>query len=379
MATHTSSDAERPVSVLIISPNPKVHGGVSTLIETMKPLLTNCRVTSFWIGSISGEKESAAETIARFFISPFRVAWIVARGKFDVVHINPTFNAKSLPRDGFILLMLRLIRYRKVLVYFHGWQRSVEDDVKRMPPLRFLTAWLLNGAARVTVLGPDFKQGLEEMGVDRHRIICTRTMFDGAMLKKADSAPAASSSRRTILFMSRFDREKGVYELLDAFARLAPEFPDMDLIMAGDGEEIAGMKARAAQHGLSGRVAFPGYVVGDEKWRMLKACAIYALPTYWRTEAMPVALLEAMGAGKPVLAGSAGGIGTIISDPENGVYLPAVSTDTVEAGLRRLLSNPQLCEDIGGHNIAYAWGNFEAAAVTAGIEALYREIAQGKI
>jgi hypothetical protein len=153
MATHTSSDAERSVSVLIISPNPKVHGGVSTLIETMKPLLTNCRVTSFWIGSISGEKESAAETIARFFISPFRVAWIVARGKFDVVHINPTFNAKSLPRDGFILLMLRLIRYRKVLVYFHGWQRSVEDDVKRMPPLRFLTAWLLNGAARVTVPG----------------------------------------------------------------------------------------------------------------------------------------------------------------------------------------------------------------------------------
>jgi glycosyltransferase involved in cell wall biosynthesis len=371
------SEAERPVCVLVISPNPKVHGGVSTFVELMKEHLKNCRVTSFWVGSISGEKESASEVILRFFTSPFRVACIVARGKFDVVHINPTFNAKSLPRDGFILLLLRLMNYRNVLVYFHGWQRSVENRVKRAPPLRMLTAWLLNGAARVTVLGPHFKKGLEEMGVDSHRIICTRTMFDGAMLKKADSV--ASADRRTILFMSRFDREKGVYELLDAFARLAAEFPDMDLIIAGDGEEMAGMKARAAQHGLSGRVSFPGYVTGDEKWRMLKACAIYALPTYMRTEAMPVALLEAMGAGKPVLAGPAGSIGTIISDPENGVYLPVVSTDTVEAGLRRLLSNPQLCQDIHRHNISYAWKNFEAAAVTAGIEAMYREIARRKI
>jgi glycosyltransferase involved in cell wall biosynthesis len=367
------SNAERPVSVLVISPNPKVHGGVSTFVEVMKAHLKNCRVTSFWVGSISGEKESASEVVLRFFTSPFRVAWIVARGKFDAVHINPSFNAKSLPRDGFILLLLRLTNYRNVLVYFHGWQRSIENRVKGTPPLRFLTAWLLNGAGRVTVLGPDFKKGLEEMGVDSRKIICTRTMFDGTMLKKADNVPA--SRRRTILFISRFDRQKGVYELIDAFARLAAEFPDMDLIMAGDGEEMAGVKARAAQHGLSGRSSFPGYVTGDEKWRMLKACAVYALPTYMRSEAMPVALLEAMGAGKPVLAGSAGSISTIISDPENGVYLPAVSTDTVEAGLRRLLSNPQLCEDIGRHNISYAWENFEAAAVTAGIEAMYREIA----
>jgi hypothetical protein len=91
------SEAERPVCVLVISPNPKVHGGVSTFVELMKEHLKNCWVTSFWVGSISGEKESASEVILRFFTSPFRVACIVARGKFDVVHINPTFNAKSLP------------------------------------------------------------------------------------------------------------------------------------------------------------------------------------------------------------------------------------------------------------------------------------------
>jgi hypothetical protein len=52
------AEAERPVCVLVISPNPKVHGGVSTFVELMKEHLKNCRVTSFWVGSISGEKES---------------------------------------------------------------------------------------------------------------------------------------------------------------------------------------------------------------------------------------------------------------------------------------------------------------------------------
>jgi len=159
------------------------------------------------------------------------VAWIVARGKFDIVHINPSFNAKSLQRDGFILLLLRLTNYRKVLVYFTAGSAASRTAVKRTPPLRVLTAWLLNGAGRVTVLGPDFKKSLEEMGVDSRKIICTRTMFDGAMLKKADTT-APPSGRRPILFMSRFDRQKGVYELIDAFARLATEFPDMNLIMA---------------------------------------------------------------------------------------------------------------------------------------------------
>jgi len=121
---------------------------------------------------------------------------------------------------------------------------------------------------------------------------------------------------------------------------------------------MAGMKARAARHGLSGRISFPGYVTGDEKWRMLKACAVYALPTYMRSEAMPVALLEAMGAGKPVLAGPAGSISTIISRPGK----RRVSARRFD-GHRRGRSPPPAVQPAALRRYrppqhSYAWGNF---------------------
>ena len=158
-------------------------------------------------------------------------------------------------------------------------------------------------------------------------------------------------------------------------ARIAGEFPDVDLVMAGDGPENEGLKSRVAALGLQGRVAFPGYAQGAEKARLLHACTIFALPT-WEGEGMPIALLEAMGAGKPLLTAKAGAIQYIVSDPENGVILDEVSEGSVEAGLRRLLSDHNYCNETGCRNKTYAWERFEAEKVTADIEALYHEIAQ---
>ena len=85
---------------------------------------------------------------------------------------------------------------------------------------------------------------------------------------------------------------------------------------------------------------FPGYVGGMEKAKLLHGSTVFALPTYSADEGMPIALLEAMGAGKPLLTAKAGAIQHIVSDPENGVILEEVSADTIEKGLRRLLSDP---------------------------------------
>ena len=62
---------------------------------------------------------------------------------------------------------------------------------------------------------------------------------------------------------------------------------------------------------------------------------------------MPIALLEAMAAGKPLLTAKAGAIPHIVSDPENGVVLDAVSTDAIEAGLRRLLNDQPIARRPG--------------------------------
>ena len=98
-------------------------------------------------------------------------------------------------------------------------------------------------------------------------------------------------------------------------------------------------------------------------------------PHYLPGEGMPIARLEAMAMGKPLLTAKAGAIPHIVFDSENGVLLDAVIVDAVEEALRRLLSDAEYCADVGRRNAAYAWERFEASQVTAEIEALYREIA----
>ena len=363
------------LSVLVVSPDPSVPGGVSVFIECMKRHLTASHVESFYIGSKGVGKESALSVMQRLFKAPRELTALVKDKKFDVVHINPSFDAKSLIRDSMLLLALRLAGYRRVLFYFHGWDFAVQGRIQRSFVKRALTRWVLNRAALITVLGDSFRDGLVAMGVSPQRLVVTQTMFEGEGLKAVQGEPP-SYERPFILFMSRFDREKGGRELVRAFASLARDYPDIDLVMAGKGAEDASLRVQAQTLGMQFRIRFPGYVEDAAKWKLLRDCAIFALPTYYRSEGMPVAVLEAMGAGKPLLVGSAGALRSIVADSENGVVVEKVTPQTVEAGLRRLLSDANFAAAAGKRNAEQAWKKFEAHAVTAEIEKLYARVAR---
>lgn len=115
------------LSVLMLSPDPRVTGGVTVFIEAMKARLDGCKVTSFWVGSLEDGREGRLAMLGRVLVTPFRLACLVHRNGFDVVHINPSLTYKSALRDGLLLLSLRLIGYRRVLVYIHGWQDRVAE------------------------------------------------------------------------------------------------------------------------------------------------------------------------------------------------------------------------------------------------------------
>jgi glycosyltransferase involved in cell wall biosynthesis len=372
-AVPPADDSHSAGVVLIVSPHPTVYGGVSTFAELLKERLSRYKAASFWVGGVQGRDESGIAVAARVLGAPFRLYRMVRRDRFAVVHLNPSLNFKSAVRDGLLLLALRAARYRHVLVYFHGWEPLVADRIGRDPILRRVCVGLLNGTGRIMVLAPAFKESLVRMGVRSELITSTRTMFDGRLLAAADAGDAPAE-RRNVLFLSRFIRKKGVFELVEAFARVAGEFADVDLIMAGDGPEKARLEQRVLSFGLGDRISFPGYVGGRDKAKLLRDCTIFALPTYLGGEGMPIALLEAMAAGKPLLTAKDGGIPQIVSDA-NGVLLDVVTGDTVVAALRRLLGDRDFCERVGRANRTYAWERFEASKVTAEIEAIYQAVA----
>lgn len=104
--------------------------------------------------------------------------------------------------------------------------------------------------------------------------------------------------RRLIVSVGRLHYSKGFDTLLDAFLRLAPRHPDLDLVLVGpDGGARADLEARAAAAGLGARLHLPGAIYGREKFAALVDAEVFCLPSHH--EAFSNAIIEAMACGLP--------------------------------------------------------------------------------
>jgi glycosyltransferase involved in cell wall biosynthesis len=228
-------------------------------------------------------------------------------------------------------------------------------------------------APLILVLASRFRDTLIDMGFKPDQIRVITTMFDGSMFTGINRQDNDSPS---LLFLSRFIPEKGIYELFEAFAGLTRRFPDLSLVMAGDGPERKRMVQWVQAHGLTDRVRFPGYLRGPAKAHALLNAEMFVFPTY-HCEGCPVSLLEAMAAGLPVVTTRAGGIPDIFRDGENGILLKEVSPASIEHAIEKLLNNRQLSMDIRSNNLNRSWRTFEARVVTKKFENIYRFVADG--
>lgn len=107
--------------------------------------------------------------------------------------------------------------------------------------------------------------------------------------------------RRYLLFLARIHEKKGCDLLIEAFARLASGFPDLDLVIAGPDQ--TGLQSRliaqAAERGIADRVHWPGLLAGDRKWGALRSCDALVLPSH--QENFGISVVEALAVGRPVL------------------------------------------------------------------------------
>ncbi|MGA7522478.1 MAG: glycosyltransferase [Acidobacteriaceae bacterium] len=147
--------------------------------------------------------------------------------------------------------------------------------------------------------------------------------------------------RPFLLFLSRLVPVKGCDLLIDAFARIAREFPDVDLVMAGPDRVgwQAALQRQCAEAGIADRVHWPGMLSGDVKWGALRAADALVLPSH--TENFGVAIVESLAAGRPVLISNKVNISPDILADGAGL----IDDDTLEGTervLRRWLAMPAI-------------------------------------
>lgn len=163
---------------------------------------------------------------------------------------------------------------------------------------------------------------------------------------KADSSPRDGAIReRTILTLARLSYEKGIDTLIDAAAVLHRTHPAARFIVVGDGPDRAELEGRIRARGLDGIVRLAGFT--DDVWPNLNACDVVVIPS--KSEGMPNALLEAMAAGKPIVATTVGGIPEAITHRENGLLVKPELPSELAAAIGDVLDDDAFAERLGSN------------------------------
>jgi glycosyltransferase involved in cell wall biosynthesis len=185
-------------------------------------------------------------------------------------------------------------------------------------------------------------------GVPERRISLIRNCVDVHRFQRGDASRARAAlglgaDVPLIVFSSRMDPQKRPLEALEAFSRIASEFPLAHLVYVGRGplEEQAKEAARACH--ARGRVHFVGHRSDVPDW--LAAATVWTLPT--ESENFSVALIEALAAGCPVVSPPCSGNDEVLRDGQNSLT-PAVGDVRGQAdAFRRLLGDAQLRARLG--------------------------------
>jgi glycosyltransferase involved in cell wall biosynthesis len=179
-----------------------------------------------------------------------------------------------------------------------------------------------------------------------------------------------------VLALGRLVPAKGFDTLIAALERLAHQGQRLDLVIAGEGDclEPLQQQARAASlqvctrlDELSGspgnRVCFPGAIAGEAKRSLFAGARLVAFPSHPASETFGLVVLEAMAAGKVVLASDIPSVREILAEPMGQRIAPR-NSEAWAAGLHRFLSDPALCAQIGQHNRhrseAFSWDTIAA-------------------
>lgn len=199
---------------------------------------------------------------------------------------------------------------------------------------------------------------------------------DVAFYSSARPFPEYRDGKANILFVGRAERRKGAMYLLRAYAELKRSHPDVRLILACAGPRLGEMRRFVREERL-GDVLFAGRVSDHDKARFLKTADIFCAPSTGQ-ESFGIVLLEAMAAGRAVVASDIHGYKKVVQRNVTGLLVEPKDPAAICTALARLIEDPALRERLGAAGARRAT-DFDWAHVTAQLVEVYEEALERRI
>jgi glycosyltransferase involved in cell wall biosynthesis len=283
-------------------------------------------------------------------------------GRMSLLHVNMA-HGLSVFRKGLLIYCASLFG-RKTVLHLHA--SKLPQFYERLPGiLKWMVRRIFLRASCVITLGDSATQFVTEtLTVPSQRVV---KLTNGVPRLSATATPRQSDAFHILFLGSQFER-KGLPDLLKALA--LPNLKDLNWkITVAGGDDATAYREETRRLGIAERVEFTGWVTQEQAGSLLAGADVMVLPSY--DEGLPLVILEALGAGIPVICTPVGEIPQFLTDRDTALFVPTGQPQKIADALAELISEPSLRAKLSQAGRTLFDQQFSLEAFTHALVAIY--------
>lgn len=277
----------------------------------------------------------------------FSLIWIMRKYNIQIIH------AHSVIPTGFIASIISKIMSKPLVITAHGMDIN---NFENQSFFNFFISLSLNSSSKSIAVSEDLAKTMRSMVNDDNKIVVLRNAVNTNRFKPNRNKIMRQNlgikdDEILILFVGYLDIFKGIFELINAFGRIATDNKNVKLIMVGAGPKKDDLTNILNRIGVKNRVMFPGMIEHNKIHQYYQAADIFVLPSYTEGGGPPLVIMEAMACGLPIIGTNVGGLPEGIENGVNGFILPPKNVDQLTEKLNILIDDKDLRKKFGKNSL----------------------------
>jgi len=300
---------------------------------------------------------SSAGRLWIILCNAFNLVKIAYRFKPDVIYFNSRVEVLAGMRDFLTILIVKTFYWNRVsfLLKSHGSDLSVFEN-KNVLLSRLVFPYLKKNISCWFFLSKEeINKILRNNYLPTGKIFITKNIVNtGSFQRDATfkSTLHVPEYHRILLFAGRIIKEKGIFEVVEAYSMIKDEY-NATLIVVGDGGDYESLKQVITEKRLSDGVILTGFIPEREVVKYYANSDILVFPTYF-PEGFPMALFNSVAAGMAVVTTPVRAAVDFLSSPENCLWVEPQNSNSVYNAIKKLLDDQQLMERMRENNVRIA-------------------------